>query len=69
MNRLLIALLASFFFTGCIDILEELHLNADGSGTYALTTDMSAFMSPEMKELMNAANEEETDKKRKLLSK
>ncbi len=59
MNRLLIALLASFFFTGCIDILEELYLNADGSGTYTLTTDMSAFMSPEMKELMNAANEEE----------
>ena len=58
MNRLLmVALLATFLFTGCIDIVEELYLNADGSGTYTITTDMSAFMSQEMKDLMNAGEE------------
>ena len=54
----MVALLATFLFTGCIDIVEELYLNADGSGTYTITTDMSAFMSQEMKDLMDAGEEE-----------
>lgn len=53
----MVALLATFLFTGCIDIVEELYLNADGSGTYTITTDMSAFMSQEMKDLLDTGEE------------
>ncbi len=63
MNRVLIvALLATFLFTGCIDIVEELFLNADGSGTYTITTDMSAFMSQDMKDLLSEGEEEGNDR-------
>ena len=31
-------------FTGCIDIVEELFLNKDGSGKYSIRMDMSALM-------------------------
>jgi len=36
--------LSLFTLTGCIDIVEELYLNQDGSGRYTLTMDMSALM-------------------------
>ncbi len=39
--------------TSCIDMLEELYLNKDGSGTYSITFDMSGlFSDPMMKGMM-----------------
>ncbi len=63
MNRisLLVAILAAFTLTGCIDIIEELFLNADGSGKYTVTIDMSALVSEEMKELLSDGEEEEEE--------
>ncbi len=60
MNRIILglALTAAFLFSGCIDIIEELTLKSDGSGLYTLTTDMSIFMSKEMKDLMKDQEEE-----------
>lgn len=43
----------SFLLTSCFDILEEIRLNRDGSGTYAITMDMSELMSnPFMQEAL-----------------
>jgi len=36
--------LSIFTFTGCIEVVEELFLNKDGSGRYTVTMDMSALM-------------------------
>ena len=48
------------FFSSCIDILEELHLNKDGSGKYAVTMDMSALMEfGNMKDMLNQMGGEE----------
>ncbi len=62
MNRIILglALAATLLFSGCIHIIEELTLRADGSGSYTLTTDLSAFMSKDMKELL-AEGEEKTE--------
>jgi len=49
----------SLFLTSCIDILEEIYLNRDGSGKYTITMDMSAMMSnPMMKGALQEAAEE-----------
>jgi hypothetical protein len=45
--------LSLFSLTSCIDMLEELHLNKDGSGTYNITFDMSGlFSDPMMKGML-----------------
>lgn len=39
-----------FFFTGCLDVLEEIAINKDGSGKYKISFDMSQlFTDPMMK--------------------
>lgn len=48
----------SLFLTGCINILEEVFLNRDGSGKYTITMDMSEMMSnPMMKGALQEAAE------------
>lgn len=37
--------LVSFGLTGCFDVIEEIHLNKNGSGKYNVTMDMSSLMS------------------------
>jgi len=53
-------LLCCFALTGCIETLEEVWLNKDGSGEYHLTFDMSEmFSNPMMKSMMEEAASEE----------
>jgi hypothetical protein len=50
----------SFFLTGCLDVMEEIHLNRDGSGKYAVTIDMSKLFSDDfMKEMIKSSLQEE----------
>ena len=43
----------SIIFTGCFDILEDISINADGSGKYSITFDMDGIISdPFMKEMV-----------------
>lgn len=45
--------LFSVIFTGCFEILEDLSLNANGSGKYSLTFDMNGIINdPFMKEML-----------------
>lgn len=56
----LIAIAFTITFTGCIDILEELMLKKDGTGTYTFTMDMSGmFESADMLQMMQGMYEEE----------
>ena len=50
MKRFLLLLVTSslFFLTGCLEVLEDVYLNADGSGKYQLTMDMSELFSDPM---------------------
>lgn len=64
-NILLIALAFASMttFTGCIDIVEEMFLNKDGSGKYTMRMDMSGVMSMikmmgEMEDIMPDEDEE-----------
>lgn len=50
---------ASMTFTSCINILEEMFLNKDGSGKYAMTIDMSAIMDPTTREMLKGFAQEE----------
>ena len=51
--KLLFVASALFFFTGCLDMIEEMTLNKDGSGKYSLTFDMGGIMEdPMMKGMM-----------------
>ena len=51
------------FLTSCFDMLEEVHLNKDGSGKYAITMDMGGiFSNPFMKEALGEAMKSEGDK-------
>jgi hypothetical protein len=54
MNKFSAALLlvASFFLTGCLDVVEEIKLNRDGSGTYTVTIDMSQLFSDDFMKSM-----------------
>lgn len=46
--------------TGCLDVVEEIYLNRDGSGKYMLKLDMSSlFSDPFMKSMMEQAMEQE----------
>lgn len=48
------------FFTSCFDIIEEVHLNKDGSGKYVMKIDASGlFSNPFMKSAMEEAAKEE----------
>ncbi|MCB0586024.1 MAG: hypothetical protein KDD06_11945 [Phaeodactylibacter sp.] len=50
----------SFLLTSCIETLEEIYLNKDGSGKYSVTFDMSEFFSnPMMKSMIEEAAKEE----------
>ncbi|MEL6836904.1 MAG: hypothetical protein AAFY48_14395 [Bacteroidota bacterium] len=47
--------------TGCFEMLEDLYVNADGSGKYQITIDMSGmFSDPFMGEMMKQGLQEET---------
>lgn len=62
MKRLpiLLMLALSLSLTGCLDVMEEIHLNRDGSGKYAVTIDMSKLFEDEfMKEMMKSSLQEE----------
>ena len=50
---------ASMTFTSCIHILEEMFLNKDGSGQYAMTIDMSALMDASTREMLKGFAQEE----------
>lgn len=60
MNRFGLLLLPLFVFlsVGCFEILEEISLRKDGTGTYQYTVDMSALMDESMKEMLEGAGEE-----------
>jgi len=67
-NILIIALamVSMTTFTGCIDIIEEVFFNKDGSGKYTMRMDMSGMMEmvkmmSEMEELMPAEKGAETE--------
>jgi len=62
MKRFWTLLLGSslLFLTSCFDIIEEMHLKKNGSGTYTITTDMSGMMSDGfMKQALEQAMETE----------
>ena len=66
MNRIALLLIValSFTFTGCIDVIEKILMNKDGSGKYTMTMDMSTIMSQEMRgmiEMMMQQQGEEGD--------
>lgn len=50
---------STFTFTGCINILEEMFLNKDGSGKYAITIDMSALMEESTRQMLKSFAQEE----------
>jgi hypothetical protein len=57
---LYLLILSTFTLTGCIETMEEIWLNKDGSGKYSLTFDMSElFSNPMMKGMMEDAAKEE----------
>lgn len=59
-NIFLLLVACSFFLTSCIETLEEIYLNKDGSGKYNITFDMSEFFSnPMMKGLIEEAAKED----------
>ena len=59
-NIFLLLVASSFLLTSCIETLEEIYLNKDGSGKYNVTFDMSEFFSnPMMKSLIEEAAKEE----------
>lgn len=56
----LLLLASTILFAGCIDVLEEMNLNADGTGTYMLRYDLSALLSdPTMREMIQTSMESE----------
>lgn len=62
MNKLTILLLltVSFFLTGCLDVVEEMYLNRDGSGKYSITIDMSGLFEDEfMKSMIKSSLEQQ----------
>lgn len=57
---LLAIVFCAFALTSCIETLEEVYLNKDGSGEYSLTFDMSeVFSNPMMKSMIEEAAQEE----------
>lgn len=65
MRRFLLLLVTAslFFLTGCLEVLEDVYLNADGSGKYQVTMDMSElFSDPMLKGIIDEAAKEEANK-------
>ena len=59
----LTCLVLALLTTGCFEMLEDIYLNADGSGKYQITIDMSdMFSDPFMGEMMKQGMKEETGK-------
>ncbi|MCB9276218.1 MAG: hypothetical protein H6564_19405 [Lewinellaceae bacterium] len=61
MKKIILYLLGGslLFLTSCIETLEEIYLNKDGSGKYSLTLDMSElFANPMMKAMLDEAAKE-----------
>ncbi|HKK75235.1 MAG TPA: hypothetical protein VJ953_09195 [Saprospiraceae bacterium] len=56
-----VLLLTAFSLQSCLNIVEKLSLNRDGSGTYAITYDMSAMMTGMMREMMLESLQEDED--------
>jgi hypothetical protein len=54
MNKvtILVLLAISFFFTSCLDVVEEIYLNKDGSGKYTVTIDMSGLFADDFMKSM-----------------
>lgn len=62
MNKVIstLLLIALISLTGCFEVIEEMHLNRNGSGKYTLTFDMSGlFSDPFMKSMLEEAIKEE----------
>jgi hypothetical protein len=55
----LVVLVLMFTMTSCIDIIEEMSLNKDGSGKYVVIMDMSSLMADGMKEMLQGMAQEE----------
>lgn len=56
----LVLLISTFTLTGCIETLEEIFLNKDGTGEYSITFDMSeALGNPMIKSMIEGMAEEE----------
>ncbi len=63
MNKITILLLSamSFFLTSCLDVVEEMYLNRDGSGKYTVTIDMSQLFADDfMKSMIKSSLEQDT---------
>lgn len=63
MNKLTFLLLfaMSFFFTSCLDVVEEVYLNRDGSGKYSVTIDMSSLFADDfMKSMIQSSLEQDS---------
>lgn len=59
--RFFFLLIMPLLLTSCIDIIEEITLNKDGSGRYTLTFDMSGFFSdPMMKGMFKDALQQDS---------
>jgi hypothetical protein len=59
---ILLLFIAPFLFSACINVLEEMTLQSDGSGTYLIRYDLSALMSdPTMQELLESSLSEEDE--------
>ena len=59
-NIFLLLAACTFLLTSCIETLEEIYMNKDGSGKYNVTFDMSEFFSnPMMKSMIEEAAKEE----------
>lgn len=52
MKKIIVVLLSALFFSGCLNITEEVFLEKDGSGRYITTIDMSKMQ--EMLEMLKA---------------
>lgn len=59
-HTLFFVFFSAVFLPGCIDLIEDMVLNKDGSGKYALTIDMGKMMKdPLMKGMIEAGNNDE----------
>lgn len=57
----IVLLLAAFSLQSCLNIVEKLSLNRNGSGIYSITYDMSSMMSGMMREMMLESLQEDED--------
>lgn len=56
---LLLLICSTFLLQGCFNVIEDIHLNKKGSGTYQITYDLSSIISnPMLKEMIKQSAEE-----------